>query len=67
MTKDLQLVFSLFQIQMGKGHKDRRREKRAQEVEERDKDERLLKEELAEENDKKIEFKQNDKLTETCS
>lgn len=37
---------------MGKGHKDRRREKRAQEMEEREKDERALKNELEEENEK---------------
>ncbi|CAF1256793.1 unnamed protein product [Rotaria magnacalcarata] len=40
---------------MGKGHKDRRREKRARESEELSKDEHLLKEELQQENEKKNE------------
>lgn len=63
---------------MGKGHKDRRKEKRAQEMEEREKDERLLKEELSEEIEKKNDEIQllkkqneeqlnNEKLIETCS
>ncbi len=56
---------------MGKGYKDRRREKRALEMEERDKDEHLLKEELEEENQvlKKQNEEQtiNEKLIETCS
>ncbi|CAF3482047.1 unnamed protein product [Adineta steineri] len=63
---------------MGKGHKERRREKRAVEVGERDQDERILKQELEEENEKKIEEQQalkkekeqqvnNEKLIETSS
>jgi len=57
---------------MGKGHKDRRREKRARELEEHDNDLRLLKDELEQETEKKIEEnfslkKPNEKLTETCS
>ena len=52
---------------MGKGYKDRRKEKRARELEERDGDERLLKEELQEEIEKKKEERIiNEKLTETC-
>ncbi|CAF4620600.1 unnamed protein product [Rotaria sp. Silwood2] len=49
---------------MGKGHKDRRREKRAREMEEHDKDERLLKDELEKENEERI---INEKLVETSS
>ncbi|CAF0759643.1 unnamed protein product [Rotaria sordida] len=50
---------------MGKGHKDRRREKRAREIEEHDKDEHLLKEELEKENEEQKIF--NEKLIETLS
>ncbi|CAF4796636.1 unnamed protein product, partial [Rotaria sp. Silwood1] len=49
---------------MGKGHKDRRREKRAREMEDHDKDERLLKEELEKENEERL---INEKLIETSS
>ncbi len=55
---------------MGKGRKDRRRERRALEMQERDKDISLLKEELEEgENEKKelIKKSSEDKLIETCS
>jgi len=57
---------------MGKGYKDRRRERRAREMEEHDKDESSLKEELYEEIEKKNEEiqllkKQNEKSIETCS
>lgn len=48
---------------MGKGHKDRRREKRAQELEEREKDVQLLKEELEEETEK---IQSTKKSIETC-
>jgi hypothetical protein len=55
---------------MGKGYKDRRREKRALELQERDKDISLLKEELQEEENEKNQStkKSNEeKLIETCS
>jgi hypothetical protein len=54
---------------MGKGYKDRRREKRALELQERDKDISLLKEELEEENEKTQSVKKSneEKLIETCS
>lgn len=60
---------------MGKAHKDRRREKRAQELEERNKDEKLIKEELREEAEKlqlmrkknESELAINEKSNDTCS
>ncbi len=58
---------------MGKGHKDRRREKRAVELQDRESDINELKAELAEENEKtqaaaSARKKSNEeKLIETCS
>jgi len=55
---------------MGKGHKDRRREKRARELEEQDKDVALLKNELQEEQEilkQELVKKQDEKTSnETC-
>ena len=59
---------------MGKGHKERRRERRAREIEERDHDERLLKE-LQEDNEEKNQLFNNkneeqtvnEKSIETCN
>ena len=64
---------------MGKGHKDRRREQRAREMEQRSKDEQSLKEEVELEQQKKFdnyqtlkkqnaeEVRQMKKVVETCS
>ena len=63
---------------MGKGYKDRRREQRAREMEQRTKDEEVLKEELEQEQKEKFdnyqtlkkqtkELSQPDKVVEICS